>query len=135
MSATNNSMVTIVPRPAAGTTARLMAVVEREINSYTWPAAAYAWTAAYLLADMIPGRRSALLARAAEFSQQRSVCGVHYRSDLEAGRLAGEWLAHRFLQEFRAAAGERNAITRIEECQRRGFADAGARAGNDGDFV
>jgi acid phosphatase (class A) len=86
-------------------------------RSYPSGHAAYAWTAAYLLADMIPERRTAVLARAAEFAWQRSVCGVHYPSDLEAGRRAGEWLAQRFLASaaYRAdaasAAAELRAIT------------------------
>jgi membrane-associated phospholipid phosphatase len=34
------------------------------------------------------------------------VCGVHFPSDLEAGRIGAEWLAQRFLQsaDFRIAA-------------------------------
>jgi acid phosphatase (class A) len=86
-------------------------------QSYPSGHAAYAWTAAYLLADMFPERRAAVLARAAEFAQQRSVCGVHYPSDLEAGRRAGEWLARRFLDSdhYRAdaasAAAELRSVT------------------------
>lgn len=60
--------------------------------SYPSGHAAYAWSMAYLLADMVPERRDALLARAGEFARQRLVCGVHFPSDLEAGRWAAGWL-------------------------------------------
>lgn len=46
----------------------------------------------YLLADLVPERREALLARAAEFARQRMVCGVHFPSDVEAGRRGALWL-------------------------------------------
>lgn len=39
-----------------------------------------------ILADMIPEKREALLARAKEFADNRAFGGVHYPSDVEAGR-------------------------------------------------
>jgi acid phosphatase (class A) len=66
-------------------------------QSYPSGHATFGWTAAYLLADMSPDSRAALMARAEQFAQQRAICGVHYASDLEAGRRSGEWLANRFL--------------------------------------
>ena len=48
-------------------------------------------TAGYLqaltLIDLIPAKRDAILARADEYANNRLVCGVHYRSDIEAGKL------------------------------------------------
>jgi acid phosphatase (class A) len=64
--------------------------------SYPSGHASYGYVMAYLLADMVPERRAALLERAGEFARQRMVCSVHYPSDLEAGRIAAEWLARRF---------------------------------------
>jgi len=66
-------------------------------QSYPSGHATYGWAVAYLLSDMLPQRRPALMARAAEFAQQRCVCGVHYPSDLEGGRISGEWLAQHIL--------------------------------------
>jgi len=47
-------------------------------------------TSGYLLAltfaEMIPEKRDALLARAEAFARSRLICGVHYPSDLIAGR-------------------------------------------------
>ena len=70
---------------------------------------------AYLLADMVPERRHALMARAQEFARQRMVCGVHFPSDLEAGRKGAEWLTQRFLAspDYQAASVEaRRGIAR-----------------------
>ena len=35
---------------------------------------------------MVPERRDAILARAADYANNRLVCGVHCASDLEAGK-------------------------------------------------
>jgi acid phosphatase (class A) len=74
--------------------------------------AAYGWSMAYLLSAMVPERGAELQARAEEYARQRMVCGVHFRSDLEAGRLAARQLLAEMQQdpEFRteeaAAAAE-----------------------------
>ena len=61
-------------------------------QSYPSGHAAFGYAMAYLLAQLVPERRAELEARAAEFARQRMVCGVHFRSDLEAGRLAAQRL-------------------------------------------
>jgi acid phosphatase (class A) len=74
--------------------------------SYPSGHATYGYLIAYLLSDMVPERRARLVARAREFARQRMVCGVHFASDIEAGRLGAEWLARQFLRSeaYRAAA-------------------------------
>lgn len=42
---------------------------------------------ALVLIEMVPEKRDAILARAAEYGHNRMVCGVHYASDLEASKL------------------------------------------------
>ena len=76
--------------------------------SYPSGHATYGYLTAYLLIDMVPERRVQIWARAEEFARQRMVCGVHFPSDLEAGRRGAEWLAQRFLRSdaYRAAAAE-----------------------------
>jgi acid phosphatase (class A) len=66
--------------------------------------AAYGWSMAYLLSELVPERSGALQTRAAEFARQRMICGVHYRSDLEAGRVAARLLLAEMAgsAEFRA---------------------------------
>jgi acid phosphatase (class A) len=65
--------------------------------SYPSGHATYGYAMALLLAAMVPERRAALLARADEFARQRMVCGVHFASDLAAGRTGAEWLVRKLL--------------------------------------
>jgi len=76
--------------------------------SYPSGHSTYGYVMAYLLSDMVPERRAQLMARAQEFAQQRAVCGVHFPSDLTAGRVGAEWLAQKFLAspEYLAASVE-----------------------------
>jgi acid phosphatase (class A) len=69
--------------------------------SYPSGHAAYAFAMAGLLSLMVPEREAALQARAEEFARQRMLCGVHFRSDIEAGRLAAE----RLMQELEQSPG------------------------------
>lgn len=64
-------------------------------HSLSYPSghATWAYTTALVLADMVPERRRQLLARAGEYAYDRNVAGVHYPSDVDAGRLAGTALA------------------------------------------
>jgi acid phosphatase (class A) len=75
-------------------------------RSYPSGHSAYGYTMAYLLAEMVPERGTALLARADEFARARAVCGVHFFSDLEAGRKGARWLADRLLAtpDYQSAA-------------------------------
>jgi len=57
------------------------------------------YTEAVLLANMVPERRAAIFARADLYAQHRIVMGVHYPSDVEAGRLAGTVLGSRLLTD------------------------------------
>lgn len=62
---------------------------ERLRASYSYPsghaALGFAW--ALILAELVPSRADALIERGRDFSWSRVVCGVHYPSDVEAGRL------------------------------------------------
>ena len=78
--------------------------------SYPSGHATYGYVMAYLLRDMVPERRTQLLARADEFARQRMVCGVHFTSDLEAGRIgAPNGWSPRFSDERRVSREECNA--------------------------
>ncbi len=46
-----------------------------------------------VLAAMVPEQRDRIFARTQEFGESRLVCGVHYPTDVEAGRIAGTVLA------------------------------------------
>jgi len=64
--------------------------------SYPSGHANYGYVMADLLREMVPERNSQLIARADEFARQRMVCGVHFRSDIEAGREGASWLVAMF---------------------------------------
>jgi acid phosphatase (class A) len=46
-----------------------------------------------VLANMVPEKRTAIMARAWEYGHNRVVGGIHYASDIEAGRIAGTVIA------------------------------------------
>ncbi len=92
------------PRPFTVDT-RLHPIIARPRSaSYPSGHATWAYTTALVLADMVPERRRPLLARAGEYAYDRTVAGVHYPSDVAAGRLAGITLAGRLFgcQPFRS---------------------------------
>jgi acid phosphatase (class A) len=60
--------------------------------SYPSGHANYAFLMGHLLSELVPERRAALESRATEFARQRLVCGVHFPSDIEAGRMSATWL-------------------------------------------
>ncbi len=65
-----------------------------------------------VLAAMVPEKKEAIFARAQEYGESRMVCGVHYPTDVEAGRIAGTVLAAaamktpEFQRDFAAARTE-----------------------------
>lgn len=73
-------------------------------NSYPSGHASLAFSMGVVLAALIPEKSQAILARSAEYAEQRLVCGVHYRSDIVAGQQFGTILALRLMQNptFRA---------------------------------
>jgi acid phosphatase (class A) len=64
-------------------------------GSYPSGHAALGWAWALVLAEMAPDRADALLARGVAYGESRVVCGLHYPSDVEAGRLVGAALVSR----------------------------------------
>jgi acid phosphatase (class A) len=58
-------------------------------DSYPSGHASIGWAWALTLAEVAPERAGAVLARGLAFGQSRVICGVHYRSDMEAGRIVG----------------------------------------------
>jgi acid phosphatase (class A) len=53
----------------------------------------FGYLAAIVLADMVPEKKTELFERADQYARNRMVCGVHYRSDIEAGRIVGTVIA------------------------------------------
>jgi acid phosphatase (class A) len=87
--------------------------------SYPSGHAVFGYVMADLLAEMVPERERQLIARANEFARQRMVCGVHFATDIEAGREGASWLVAQFngSAEYRenanAAMAELRAALRL----------------------
>ena len=58
-------------------------------GSYPSGHAALGWGWALLLAELAPDRADALLQRGHAFGQSRVICGVHWQSDVDTGRVMG----------------------------------------------
>ena len=95
------------PRPFVADAAPIcVARTDALAASYSYPSghSTYGWAAGLVLAEIEPDRATQILARARAFGESRVVCGVHYVSDVEAGRTNGAALVaalHAKL-EFRA---------------------------------
>ena len=73
-------------------------------GSYPSGHTAAGWLWALILAELVPEKTDAILARGWEYGQSRAVCNVHYQSDVTAGRTVGSALVARLHanEEFRA---------------------------------
>lgn len=87
--------------------------------SYPSGHSTFGYTAAVLLANMVPEKRAEIFARADLYAQHRVVMGVHFPSDVEAGRLAGTVIGAQLLQQtdwqadYRAACAELRATLHL----------------------
>jgi acid phosphatase (class A) len=65
-----------------------------------------------LLANMVPEKKAEIFKRSWAYAQNRVIGGVHYRSDIEAGRISGTVIAalllkdQNFIKDFAAAKAE-----------------------------
>ncbi|MBY9068051.1 phosphatase PAP2 family protein [Hyphomonas sp. WL0036] len=58
-------------------------------GSYPSGHTAIGWAWGLMLAELAPERADALMKRGYEFGQSRMICGVHWQSDVDAGRVMG----------------------------------------------
>lgn len=58
-------------------------------GSYPSGHASFGWAAALVLSEINPQRETEILKRGIEFGDSRVVCGAHWQSDVDAGRLMG----------------------------------------------
>jgi acid phosphatase (class A) len=77
------------PRPFVVSPAIHPCLEQPPTNSYPSNHATVGMLYVEILARMLPERRFALLARARQYALDRVICGVHYTSDIEAGKRAG----------------------------------------------
>ena len=62
-------------------------------TSYPSGHATLAFSVGVVLAQLLPAKSQAILARASEFAENRLVCGAHFRSDIAAGQQYGTIIA------------------------------------------
>lgn len=81
-------------------------------GSYPSGHSAIGWAWALVLTELAPERADALLQRGRAFGQSRGICGVHWLSDIESGRLMGAAAVARlhsnplFMAQLEASRGE-----------------------------
>jgi acid phosphatase (class A) len=87
-------------------------VVQAPDFSYPSNHSTFAYEAGILLAAMIPEKAAAIFERAVDYAHNRVIAGVHFPTDVEAGRISGSVIdnallhnAH-FLTDFERAKSE-----------------------------
>ena len=104
------------PRPFVTSSQIHPCVEQPPTNSYPSNHATIGMLYAEILARMLPEQRLRILARAQEYAEDRVICGVHYTSDIEAGKRAGAIEAFAmfpnaaFEREFAEAKAEIRAV-------------------------
>ncbi len=103
-------------------------------GSYPSGHAATGWVWGLILSELAPDRVEALMSRARSFGESRVVCGVHYVTDIEAGRVVASATVARLHGEpaFRAdletaraeLAAARASTPAPPRCDGRGALDA-----------
>lgn len=111
-------------RPFIGNQRRICVAPESLRGSTSYPsghsAAGFAW--GLILAEVVPARADALLTRGREFGDSRVICGVHYPSDIQAGRILGASTVARlhaeqaFLADLAAAKAEAASAPPAADC-------------------
>ncbi len=69
-------------------------------ESFSYPSGHATWaaTVGFLLAGMLPEKRQAIYSRIDDYARSRMIAGVHFRSDVEAGKLFGAAIASSSLE-------------------------------------
>ncbi len=79
--------------------------------SYPSGHAALGWALALVLSDIAPERQEAILRRGYDVGQSRVICGVHWQSDVDAGRL----LASAAVAQLRGNPDFQNLLAKAKE--------------------
>lgn len=85
-------------RPAIGNNKPICVPREdwiRTSGSYPSGHSLIGWSWGLILAELVPERANQLIARGRDFGQSRVICGLHWQSDVEAGRELGSALVAR----------------------------------------
>ena len=104
----------------------------RSDGSYPSGHAAFGWAWALVLAELAPERANALLQRGYAIGAGRVVCGMHWPSDVEAGRVVGAAAVARLHADATFRAQAALAKAEIDAARARGLKparDCAAEAG------
>jgi acid phosphatase (class A) len=86
-------------------------------NSASYPSGHTTWGTAIgmVLAEMAPEKREEIVARIADYAKSRMIAGVHYKSDIDAGKILGAALA---AHEFASDSEFKSGYSEAAECVR-----------------
>lgn len=90
-------------------------------GSYPSGHAALGWAWGLVLTGLAPDKADALLQRAHAFGDSRMVCGVHWQSDLEAGRVVGAATVARLQSDPVFQAQAQRAKAEIDAARAKGL--------------
>jgi acid phosphatase (class A) len=93
----------------------------RNDGSYPSGHASLGWAWALLLAELAPDHDDAILARGFDYGQSRVICGVHWQSDVNAGRLVGSAVVARLHDDATFRADFDAARTELESARKLGL--------------
>ena len=64
------------------------------LTSYSYPSghSTFSWTVGMIMAQLMPDRATSLMNRARSYGESRVNCGLHYESDVQAGRVVASAL-------------------------------------------
>ena len=108
------------PRPYV-VSAQVETIGERPKAPGSYPSghAIFGYLSAILLANMVPEKAAALYERGHQYGANRVIAGVHFPTDLEAGRAAATVIAAGLMQnpqfqsEFESAKAELRGVLRL----------------------
>lgn len=101
------------PRPFVSDREVSPVVEQRGNPSYPSGHATFAYATAILLADIVPEKGVKIFERAAVYAHNRVVAGVHYPSDVEAGRISGSVIDNVLLHDHRFEADLARATVEV----------------------
>jgi acid phosphatase (class A) len=82
------------PRPFVGNDAPICVDRDRYEGTTSYPSGytTFIWAITHIMADLVPDRSSQIASRGMAFVDNRAVCGVHWASDIDAGKIVADRL-------------------------------------------